>query len=603
MIRKLLEVFSINRKRVAVTPYAYNVTETRKLNGVSELTFSLPSADPKNSYLVPRNFVRFNHGDLYRIMDYTIEESDIGSVNYVCEHVIATLADSLLYGDHIMEGYRTRDVLRYVLNGQSDWALSGCDFDYDFDYAWTSENRLNALFSIPIPFTSEYRFIFDTSIYPWRISLKRMDVEAGTPTYHIFAGLNFLSMQKTRKSTQVVTRLYCQGYGEGINQLGIESVNPTGLPYIQAPQSVINQYGIVEAHFVDRSYEDARSLYAAGVAALLKLQEPRREYEVSALALEGISSNSYLHANEGEIMLFREDHFKTYIVEMVRNHDIDGDITLKIANTPEDIAQSIADIANRQRIETTYAQGATQLWGSPLIGNASPNRAFTYPLWIPDATRVVNYVKLKIDLGRFRADGRATSSGGASAQTSGAGGGGTATSNGGGSYRATEPARVSALSIRAQQAINNDGVNKPYTDNTTATSGSAHRHYHMHYHSIIGNINIPALVFEIPNHTHSVSTGSHSHSVNIPAHRHDIEYGIYEAPETPESALISINGRAAFSMGKSFEGDITQYLIGENGEIPRGRFVDISVAPNINAHVRMSVAAQGFIQSREGGRY
>ena len=608
MSRKLLEIYDANRIKVAVTPNTFDVQEVQKLNDVAELSFSLPVADEKNRYCQARHFVRFDHGDMYRIMDHTIEETDTGIVKYVCEHAISTLADRLMFKDHIVEGYRTRSAMAYVLNRQSDWVLGECDFDFQYDYAWTSENLLNALLGIPLPFTEPYRFIFDTSAYPWRIHLKRIATES-PPTYYVFAGLNFLGAQKTAKSTQVVTRLYVQGYGEGVNQLGIESVNPTGQPYIDAPASVIQKYGLIEAHFVDRSYEDAASLLAAGRALLLELQEPRREYEIDVADLTGVSSNSYLKADVGETMLFTNedpeggDRFKTYIVELTRNHDTDGDISLKIANSPKDVAGSLADIADRQRIEATYAQGAVQLWGGPLVGNASSGKPMKYPIWIPEATRVMNYVRVKIELGRFRADGRTTSSGGGSANTSGGSGGGTVTSAGGGDLRATEPIRVVGVSLRTTQAIDDDGNNKPYTDNATAPSGGSHRHYNWHVHPVAGSITIPAIVIQIPSHTHNVSTSNHTHSVTIPAHRHDIEYGIYEAPEAPESALVSINGREAFTMGKTFEGDITQYLIGDNGEIPRGRFIDIAVTPNINAHVTISVAAQGFIQSKEGGNY
>ncbi|WP_427796784.1 hypothetical protein [Bacillus sp. AF56] len=34
------------------------------------------------------------------------------------------------------------------------------------------------------------------------------------------------------------------GYGERVNQLCISKVNPIGKPYIEAPQDIIDKYGI-----------------------------------------------------------------------------------------------------------------------------------------------------------------------------------------------------------------------------------------------------------------------------------------------------------------------------------------------------------------------
>ena len=79
----------------------------------------------------------------------------------------------------------------------------------------------------------------------------------------------------------------------------------------------------------------------------------------------------------------------------------------------------------------------------------------------------------------------------------------------------------------------------------------------------------------MPGHKHRVSLGGHTHSVTIPNHTHDLTYGIVRGKETPKAAVLLINGEERLSIGTDFEGDITAYLAGEDGKIPRGRYIRI----------------------------
>jgi phage minor structural protein len=620
----MLEVFDLTRKRVAVLQNAHNITETVKLNGVSEMTFDLPANDEKIKHCEARRFVRYG-GDMYRIIDYVVDRDDASIVQYQCEHAVATLVDTVLFQDHILEGYTTRECMEYILSKQSDWVLDECDFTRYFHYAWTSENLLAALWSIPNPFTDYYQFTFDTSSYPWRISLKRIDID-DKPEFYVFAGLNFLRSQKVNYGSRVVTRLYCLGYGEGVNQLGIESIND-GLPYIQAPQSYIDQYGLVESVFTDRRYEDVESLKAAGESILAQLQQPLVEYTIDVADLYGITGNDLYNAKVGKIVMFKADNYKTYITETTRNYDTD-EMTITVANKPSDIATTIADLADRQRIESTYSQGATQLWGSPLQDNASPSESLVYKLWIPQETKIINKVMARIELGRFRAYSKSTASGGGYTQTSASGGGSsgtTQTSSAGGSVG--EQSKTSAsgggetatsdsnssIFAKTRLLTQQDSNSGYYTDTENGHRHQLKNHYHniesselAHNHNV--TIKSHTHTFTTPAieaHTHTVNVPgapSHSHSVDIPSHRHDVEHGIFYANVSPTNATVTIGDQSFTMGGTSYEGDITQYLI-DGGSIPRGRFIDIKVTPDALAYIAISIAAQGFIQSKGGGQY
>lgn len=591
----MLELFNNGLRRVAVMQNAWNIRETEKLNGVGELYFDLPATDEKARLISPHMFVRYNGGEVYRTLDYTASKSDTQTLSYTCEHAIATLADRVMFQDHIFTGYSTKRAIEYILSFQSDWVLGECEFEFYYDYAFSSENLLNALLSIATPFSDDYRWEFDTKSSPWTINLRRLDMDA-KPQFYIFSGLNFLSSQKSVAASQAVTRLYCLGYGEGVNQLDIRGVNG-GVPYLDAPQSAKDQYGIIEAVLVDRSCEDASSLLALGQAAIKRLSAPRVEYTVSAADLYGITRDELHRAAVGKIVLFKDDNYKTVITEITKSYDA-NDMQLTLSNTPQDVVGAISDLYNRQRIEATYSQGATQLWGSPLSDNASPSDPLTYRLWIPQETKIMNRVMVKISLARFRTYSRTTSSGGGSSETSDSGGGAVKTTESGGGAAVTSGASSSTTTGYATSV-----TNTWYDTGYAISEGSQHYHTarigvspHTHNISHSHTVNIPA-------HTHEFEVPSHTHEVNIPSHTHAIEYGIYRASQSPAAATVTINSSKSFSMGTEWEGDITEYLIGDGGVIPRGQFIDISVKPDKIAYITISVAAQGFIQSRGGGQY
>ena len=556
----MIEVYDQTRNRVAVLQNAFGVTEKRRINSVWELSFSLPSNDPKAAFCIPRNFVRWNDGELYRILDYDVEQDGKKDLVFTCEHVIATLIDHLLFRDHERVGYTTRQNIEYILSFQGDWILGDCDFSFSYDYAWTSENLLSALWSIATPFTSYYQFTFDTSSYPWTVSLKRINPNQSSQ-FFVWAGFNFLRGKKTTYSSQVITRLYCLGYGEGVNQLTIAGAN-NGLPYIQ-DDAAVEEYGLIEAVFVDRKYEDAASLLAAGQAILQAASSPRIEYELEIADLYKITKNDYHKAELGRIVKFVDDDYKTFITEIEWDYDNDG-MKIAVANKPEDLASAIADLADRQRIESTYAQGATQVWAAPFADNADESNPLVYDLWIPSNLRIMNEVKIKIKLERFRAYSQAASAGGGSTTTSGAS---SATTTG-----------VPDATVSPWQ-------------NTGKQIGSGSDHYHEYS---------PLLIV----HDHSME---HTHEITIPEHSHGITPGIYRLGDTPTGATVSIGNSWYTFNGDSDERDITEFLIGEDGKIPRGRFLPISITPagpnGGLAYIVVSVASVGFIQSKTGGNY
>lgn len=629
----MIEIFDKSRKKVAILENAYGVTEREEINSVASLTFSLPDTDDKNQYCQPFHFVRHDGGQLYRIMAPAGTRSDTGSIAYECEHVIATLIDDVLFGAHVVGnlGVYTRDSIQYVLDRQTEarWVLGECDFSRQFEYGWENENLLAALFSIPNRFVDPYMWTYDTSGFPWKLHLKRID-EAAPPQFYIRAGKNLLQRDFQRPAQDVCTRLYCLGYGEGINQLTIADVNG-GVPYLQSPQAYIDKYGLITRIWVDRRFEDAASLKERGQAILSELQDPRLSVTVSAADLYQMTQADYDKAEIGRITLLADDEIKTYITGITRNWDSPGDMQLTLATKPVDVAGSIADLADRQRIEQVYSQGATQLYGQSVQANATPDIGAVLNFWIPDEMRIINKVLAKITLDRFRSYSRSTSGGGATTSTSSSGGGGSTTSSsGGGTYSSTA---VDGGSTQTSGSSSRDttgsgevyvggtvsGVRTTYSD-SYASTGTAEGHSHTmrnHAHSFSGTssshthgmshthrVSIPSHShsFSVGAHTHSVSIPAHTHSVSIPNHTHGIEQGIFEFGGA-SGATIWVNGKEKGAMGTDHDVDLTEWLLNEDGKIDRGRWHKVEVVPDELAYVTIDIYIQGFVQSRGGSTY
>lgn len=600
----MLEVYDRALKNVAILEHALHLHEEVALNAVSYFYFSLPDNDSKVRHCQPFCYVRYNGGDIYRIMPTNLTKSETGLYTYQCEHAIATLMDKVLFGYHVVgnKGYYTNQVLQYVLDQQlvKHWVLGVCEFNRQFEYGWEQENLLSALFSVPRPFSEKYMWTYDFDSYPWKVNLKRLD-ETALPALYIRDKKNLQLLTTDADPTALTTRLYPLGYGEGVNQLGIGGVN-NGLPYIQSPQRYIDKYGIIEKVWIDRRYEDAASLLAAAQKMLAELQEPLVQYTVQFSEL-GLSS--FDGAKIGDIVRIIDTEtgtdVQTYITGINRDY---GDITaseITIANKSVSIAETVADLADRQRIEMTYAQGATNLYGQSIQGNADQKNGLKLNFYIPAEMRIINQVQAKIQVDSFRAYSKATSAGGGFYGTTGAGGGDVETTSTelSASYTSgCQPTSGWANDINGIAYENNphnhgvpDGTGLKTADDEVVWFASSGAHEHdvvMRDHKHIVNS---------LEHNHSVQLEDHTHEVELEEHEHDITPGIYEFGN-PTAFTLYVNGvRAVVINDTMTDIDLTKYLL-DNGTIPRGVWHELEVRPNDLAYISVDMFTQGFIQSR-----
>src|SRR5699024_842400 len=141
---------------------------------------------------------------------------------------------------------------------------------------------------------------------------------------------------------------------------------------------------------------------------LSELQEPVVQYDIG---YQEIDEQEYEKLAIGKRVQIRYNDtiVNTVVTELSLNYDEIVTSSVKIANKSTDIAETVADLADRQRIEMAYAQGATQLYAQSLQANCDSKSGAVMSFYIPAEMRIVNAVKVKIKGEAFRAYSRATS--------------------------------------------------------------------------------------------------------------------------------------------------------------------------------------------------
>ena len=559
------------RKRLAYLQNAYNIGYVKNTTTLWTGEFSLPYSDPKIKYCQSFNLVELWDKDaggknryvgLFRIMPRT-EDTLGGDANivYQLEHVLSTLLDDTMIGYHEVgnTGINTSMSIGYILSNQSEqrWILKDCDYDYQFLYGWQNENLLSALFSIVTPFEdTDYYWEFDTQAFPWSLSLKRT---VKTPKADIRYKKNLNGLTRIVDPTNLTTRLYCYGYGDGDNVLGISEVN-NGLPYIES--SNVDKYGVITQTWTDEQFTVAATLLAVGKAMLKKLEDPAVTYE---LDIQTIYTAGNLHIGDTvRVVSVGLDELMT--VTTISKSDVTGapqSGKVELGQGTVDISSSLAELADRQRIAENYSQGAESIFTDSFVDNADTTNPAEVTFIVPDNVVHVNEILFFCNLTNFRAYSKAihgggggdrtTDDGGSTNVTSRDGGANTLTSLGGGeTTRASYGGGGSTIATadgggrsRTSSSGGGDSYSVSITNNWPS-SGAPGVHNHGlpagplltglyiskdeegkvidvdysyadfvwsgdHYHQIT-----------IPTHTHTVDIPDHSHDVYLPTHTHDV---------------------------------------------------------------------------------
>lgn len=562
-------------KRLAYLQNAHNIRYEQKINSLWTGAFSLPYQDEKNKYCEPFNFVEIWDVDggnadryvgLFRIMPRVENTLGIDAIiEYELEHVLSTLLDDVMLEWHEIGnvGTYTDQVIAYILRHQTQtrWELEQCDFKHQYLYGWQDENLLSALYSVVTPFEeTDYYWDFDTTAQPWRLRLLKADP---TPVTDVRYKKNLIGLTKTSDPTNLTTRLYCYGYGEGDNKLTIKNVN-NGVPYLQSPNA--DKYGIITQVWTDERFTIEESLKATGEAMLKKLETPVVTYEMD---IQTVSSAANLQIGD-TVRVVEGLLDELMVVQELNKSDLSGapkSGQIILGHGTVTVGDSLASIADRQRISEMYSQGAESIFMDSFYDNADASNPSEATFVIPENAVHVNEIRFSAKLTSFRAYSRATQGGGAAAVTSSEGGSNNVTSSNGGGSEQTSSAGGSstptsdyggnstATSNAGGSYSDSTGSGGGYYESVSITNVRPNNSGNVHNHGmssgtrlltqidqtkedgVVTNVSAYGTTFvasgdhyhsiSIPSHYHSIRIPTHSHTVNIPSHRHTVSIGTH----------------------------------------------------------------------------
>lgn len=559
----MLKLYNKQLQLKAYLENAFKISYEQQFNSIWTAAFSLPLNDLKDKEITAFDFLElFDNGKrigMFRILPKeTVKNENTKTVTYKCEHVLATLLSDVLFRYHQLSNYTTKDVLEYLLSQQETkhWKLGKCDFTRYFHYSWEHENTiLGPLFSVPKPFDEPFEWTWDDSIgnYPWTLNLVKVSNEI---TGEIRYRKNLKGIRKEEDPTDIITRLYCLGYGEGVNQLDISKVNPTGKPYIEAPQHIIDKYGIHKYIWADKRFENVDTLFSSGQAMLNKKCIPKVSYSVESIDYELIDPYKLEKYEVGKLIRINDEELGIEVdVRLMKKSksDVTGNplnMSLVIGDPIEDLGTTQADLERRQKINETYSQGATNIDSHDYNDNCDPENPAVIKFFLPEDLVNINSLILTYEIEEFRAYSKATkgggaivestsaggavvnstsagggvvnstSSGGGSTQTSSSGGGSTQTSTSGGGGSFTSEAGGGAVPSTTQKSFAEMHLMSGVPQNSV---GSENWGYHLHEVVIPGDAFSHSHTVNVPSHKHQVNIPAHSHSVTIPAHTHSVQ--------------------------------------------------------------------------------
>lgn len=646
----MLKALDINRQTVAYLENAYNVSYEKQTNTIWSASFYLPLDDPKVKKVKQLGYVEITDTDneyigLFRVMPTEISVSvEAKRIKFECKHVLSLLMDSVMFRYHeISPNTKTVDVLNYLLGLQKvkHWKLGACEFTRYFQYSWENVNGLvDAIWSIPQPFDEEYMWTFDTTSYPWTLNLVKPPTNV---TARVWEGHNLKGFTVESNPNQLINRIYPLGIGEGVNQLNVKRVNPTGQYYVEDAASIL-QYGLVEYVWADRRFTDAKSLYSSALTLLKKWKQPIVSWDINALDLiKAIATKPNQKVPKidelrlDKVVQVKTNHFGTLNLRILKESksDVFGnpqDIKLSVGYVPSDLGTTQADIERNIQINQLYSQGATNILNYDKADNADSDYPVKFRIFIDDDVSKINTCELTFDTSAFRAYSKAIAGGGAVVSSTSSGGGVSKSTEGGGASVQSTTSQAAGQSTQTSSAngSHRHATLKYISDVTGETSVGSPRLYEAygtgfqliipsvampgdittaeaadnHTHNVTTPAHTHQVSITIPSHAHGFSTPNHSHEITLPNHTHEIEYGIFEDNNTATQIEISVDGNKVPGTDTSKERfNLVAYLSKtEDGTIQRG-WHEIIMKPNKRARIEAQITMRVFIKSQLGGEF
>lgn len=563
-----------------------------------------------------------------------------GTITYRLQGAESTLLRGMLSGWHEIGGtdYPTRQVMAYMLARQrkARWALGECEFTDYYQYNFEDTTILESLLSLGEVLLDPYMFVFDSTVTPWTVSLKRAPTE---PRRVLCYRRNMTSLTLSADG-RVVTRLYGRGYGEGDNQMTIASVNGGDDCLTSDPYGYGDEW---EGVHVDTRQTDPATLKAHMEAILAAGCRPQISYEADVIDLARETGESWDDVRVHDLVLILDEQLGEPVTVRCtgrKKRDVEGkpgDVTLTLDSARADTAEELSEIRDKIGIHELYSQGATNMYSMQIADNADETHPLVMRFYVPGNVLRINSCRVCWETQRFRTYATMAASGGGSTRTSASAGGATV----------SLPTQIVTTSASTGAPQGGEGTSALYTEANTAglatgeagvhkhtvqhahnlnahthasfTSGpspavtvtvtpesssngkhshdiESHTHKHDHWHKVTATVTIPAMTFDLE---------AHSHTVTIPAHTHELTYGVYEGARASAITLV-VDGVAvpAEAMGTDRELDVAAYLRkNDDGRVTRGAWHEIEFTPDGITRITADLFFQVFIQSRGAGDY
>ena len=549
------------REVARLHPILLSLTESLAPLSYAEMT--LPESDPAVTVgMFMELFTQSGSSGAYRVSSVMRLAGDDGAQVVQLQHALCTLADDVLpsvtespanatVSQVIADLLDKQTAHRWQLGDAPDVLCTGC--------TWENENLLTALLSVAQPLTG-YMWDFDFSTGPWTLSLVPLPEER----CEIRAGRSLTQARVTIDRTDLCTRMYPLGYGEGADQLTIRSVNGG---VMQLTADTVSTWGMVRRVWVDKSITSAAALKAAAEAVLAQRKHPVVTVEADAkelCALTGEPLDSFRPGKLCRLPLHEWDVMLDERVTLLHRPDVYGDptrVTVTLANRAASAVDELSTLSRDSSVAMLYAQGAPSESSSHFADNCDPEHPARLRFFVSEDAVHVNRVRAVFSVEPFRGYAKSLS--------------------GGGSGSATTPVRVVTQTFATGQAEPDGAGTTDYTD--YAEGGGTHRHRRAHVHTLQLTLDLPAL------------------EVDMSGHSHATRYGIYETGGGA-SVAVAVDGQTVpASLAVSGDMDVTDYLArGADGRILRGTWHEITFTPDSLARVTADLHVRTFIRSMTG---
>ena len=549
------------REAARLHPSLVSLTETLAPLSTAEMT--LPEGEmPVTVGMFVALHTAAGPAGVYRVESVTQLAGGEGGQQLLLRHGLCTLADDILPGvTETPPSATLPEVMADLLSRQTAhrWRLGAAPDTLCAACTWENENLLTALLSLAQPLTG-YMWDFDFSAFPWTLSLVPLPEEV----CEIRAGRSLLSARITVDRTDLCTRIYPLGYGEGADQLTIRRANG-GTRFLTA--DTVGVWGMVKRVWMDRSITSAETLKAAAEAVLEKRKHPIVTVEADAEELSSATGEALDRFRLGAVCRMPLHDWGVMVDERVtalHRPDVYGEptrVTVTLAKRTASAVDEISALARDSSIAMLYAQGAPSESSIHFGDNCDPAHPARLRFFVDEDAVHVNRVRAVFTVEPFRGYAQSLS--------------------GGGSGTATTPVRVITQTF-ATGGAEPDGAGTPdYTD--YADGSASHRHRRAHVHTLQLALDIPAL------------------EVDVSGHSHATRYGIYETGGGASVAVAVDGTPVPAGIASSGDMDVTDYLArGADGRILRGAWHEITFTPDALARVTADLHVRTFIRSMTG---